>query len=133
VEFAIVFPVVLMFIIFAMYGGFVVFYGAVADHVARSVARQVSIPTTSSGSTYPDQGTAGSATVRDDADKAASGLLPGPSDVTVTSARDNVVPGDEVTVTVTYKPRALGFLGRVMWFLPGADDSINRTATARRE
>jgi Flp pilus assembly protein TadG len=133
VEFAIVFPVVLMFILFAMYGGFIVFYGAVADHVARTVVRQVSIPTSSTGSTYPDQGTSGGATVRDDANKAASGLLPGPTDVSVTSARDAVNPGDEVTVTVTYKPGALGFLSRVMWFLPDANDSITRTATARRE
>ena len=133
VEFALVAPIVLMFILFTMYGGFAVFYGAVADHVARTVARQVSIPTSSDGMSYPDQGSSGQATVRADANKAAGTLLPNPDSVTVTSARPQAGPGDEVTVTVTYKPSALGFLKGVMWFLPGGKDQITRTATARRE
>ena len=133
VEFAIVAPVLFMFILFAMYGGLLVFYGAVADHVARQVARQVAIPTSSTGSAYPDQGGGGSATVQDAASRAAIGLMPDPGSVTVTSARDSVAPGDEVTVTVTYHPPGLKFLKGVMWFLPGRDDSVTRTATARRE
>ena len=133
VEFAIVTPIVLMFFIFAMYGGFLVFYNAVGDHVARTVVRQVSIPVSRSGTDYPDQGASGGTTVNDSAKKAAGSLLPDPTSVTVTSARDSVSPGDEVTVTVTYKVSVLGFLSHAMWFLPNADDTVTRTATARRE
>jgi Flp pilus assembly protein TadG len=132
-EFALVVPVVLMFIAFALYGGFLLYYRAVADHVARQVARQVAIPVTSSGSSYPDQGSDGSANLRAAANKAAGGLLPDPTSVTVTSARSSVAPGDEVTVTVTYKPSGLRFITGVLWFLPETDDTVSRTASARRE
>jgi Flp pilus assembly protein TadG len=133
VEFALVAPVLLMFILFAMYGGFVVYYGAVADHVSRTVARQVAIPVGATNSTYPDQGSGGQSTVRAAANHAAGTLLPDPTSVTVTSSRGNPTPGDQVTVTVTYKPPVLSFLNKVMWFLPGGKDGISRTATERRE
>ena len=133
VEFAICLPVVLMFIFMAMYGGMYVFYGAMADHVAREVARDVSIPTTKTGSSYPDQGSSGQASVEQRAKRAAAGLLPDPTTVTVTPARTNVAPGDEVTVTVSYDPGALGVISGVLWFLPDPSEGITRSASARRE
>ena len=133
VEFAICFPVVLMFVLMAMYGGMYVFYGAMADHVARTVARDVAIPTTRTGSAYPDEGGSGQATVEQRARRAAAGLLPDPTTVTVTSARTNVAPGDEVTVTVSYEPSALEFVSGLLWFLPDPSEGITRSASARRE
>ena len=67
VEFALIFPLVVLVCFFALYGGLFFFYSAVADHVARTVARQVSIPVGATGTTYPD---ANPATVVSDAKSA---------------------------------------------------------------
>jgi hypothetical protein len=126
-EFALVFPVVAMVCFMALYGAMFFFYGAVADHVARSVARQVSIPVGQSGSGYPD---AGAGTVVTDAKNAAGGLLPDPTTAVATKAPSTGTPkqGDFVTVTVTYE---LPLFSSV----PGLSslDTITRSASARRQ
>lgn len=130
-EFAIVLPVVLAVCFFALYGGMFFFYSAVADHVARAVARQVSIPTGQSGSAYPDA-TAG--TVLSDAKSAAGTLLPNPTSAVATSSPTTSTPaqGDLVTVTVSYQLPVLSQLATV---IPGltAMDSISRSASERRQ
>lgn len=130
-EFAIVCPVVLAVCFFALYGAMFFYFSAVADHVARSVARQVSIPTGQSGSAYPD---ATAATVVSDADSAAGSLLPNPTSAVATSAPTTTTPsqGDLVTVTVTYQLPVLSQLATV---IPGlsAIDTISRSASERRQ
>jgi Flp pilus assembly protein TadG len=133
VEFALCFPIVLMAILMTMYGGLYVFYGAMADNVARKVARDISIPTTRSGGTYPDQGAGGQSAVEGKARDAAKGLIPNPTAVTVASTRPDVAPGDEVTVTVSYQPGALNVITNVLWFLPDPAEGITSSASARRE
>jgi Flp pilus assembly protein TadG len=131
VEFAIVLPVVVTVCFFALYGAMFFFYGAVADHVARTVARQVSIPTGQSGSPYPD---ASPATVVTDAKSAAGALLPDPTSAVAAStpAAGSPAQGDLVTVTVTYK---LPLLSNLAAIIPGmsAIDSISRSASERRQ
>ncbi|HVU61870.1 MAG TPA: TadE/TadG family type IV pilus assembly protein [Mycobacteriales bacterium] len=127
VEFALVFPVVAMVCFAALYGALFFFYSAVADHVARSVARKVSIPVGQSGSAYPDA-TAG--TVMTDAKNAAGSLIPDPTSAVATKAPATGTPkqGDFVTVTVTYKLPLFSSL-------PGlsALDTITRSASERRQ
>ena len=126
-EFALVFPVVAMVCFMALYGALFFFYGAIADHVARSVARQVSIPVGQSGSAYPDA-TAG--TVVTDAKNAAGSLLPNPTSAVVTRSPSAGTPkqGDFVTVTVTYKIPLFSSL-------PGFSslETITRSSSARRQ
>jgi hypothetical protein len=131
VEFALVFPVVVATCFFALYGAMYFFYGAVADHVARSVARQVSIPVGQSGSPYPD---ADASTVMSDAKKAAGSLLPDPTSAVATRAPSSGTPkqGDFVTVTVTYKLPLLSQLASVVPGISGID-SITRSSSARRQ
>jgi Flp pilus assembly protein TadG len=130
-EFAIVFTVVLAVCFFALYGAMFFFYGAIADHVARSVARQVSIPVAQSGSGYPD---ATASTVVSDAKAAAGSLLPNPTSAVATASPSTGTPaqGDLVTVTVTYKLPVLSNLASV---IPGlsAIDTISRSASERRQ
>jgi Flp pilus assembly protein TadG len=125
-EFAIVLPVVLAVMFFALYGAMFFFYGAVADHVARTVARQVSIPVGETGSGYPD---ANSATVVNDAKSAAGSLLPDPKSAIATGTQTE---GDFVTVTVTYN---LPVLSQLASLVPGvsAIDTITRSASERRQ
>ncbi|HWC35574.1 MAG TPA: TadE family protein [Mycobacteriales bacterium] len=131
VELAIVLPVVVAVCFFALYGAMFFFYGAVADHVARSVARQVSIPTGQSGSAYPD---ASAATVLSDAKSAASGLLPDPTSAAATSSGHGATPvqGDLVTVTVTYK---LPLLSNLATVIPGLSSisTVSSSASERRQ
>lgn len=126
-EFALVFPVVAFVCFMALYGAMFFYYGAVADHVARSVARQVSIPVGQSGSAYPDA-TAG--TIATNAKKAAGGLLPNPTSATATRAPATGTPkqGDFVTVTVTYK---LPLFSSIPGF--SSLDTITRSSSARRQ
>ncbi|MGN6474658.1 MAG: TadE/TadG family type IV pilus assembly protein [Mycobacteriales bacterium] len=130
-EFAIVLPVVLATCFFALYGAMFFYYSAVADHVARSVARQVSIPTGQSGSAYPDS-TAG--TVLSDAKSAAGSLLPNPTSAVASSSPTTTTPaqGDLVTVTVTYQLPVMSQLATV---IPGlsAISTISRSASERRQ
>jgi Flp pilus assembly protein TadG len=148
VEFAIVLPVVLAVMFFGLYGAMYVFYGAVADHVARSVSREVSIPMQETGSGYPDQATnGGEGTVNAYAKNAAGTLLPNPTCVVSTwnsNAQPTSAPcansqpagtpqeGDLVTVWVTYK---LPVLDELASMIPGMSsiDSITRSATERRQ
>jgi Flp pilus assembly protein TadG len=126
-EFALVFPVVAMVCFTALYGAMFFFYSAVADHVARSVARQVSIPVGQSGSPYPD---ANAATVMADAKNAAGALIPDPTSAVATRTPSTGTPkqGDFVTVTVTYKIPLFSSL-------PGLSslETITRSASARRQ
>jgi Flp pilus assembly protein TadG len=126
VELAIVLPVVLSVCFFALYGAMYFFYSAIADHVARTVARQVSIPVGETGSGYPDSN---QATVLSDARAAAGTLMPDP---TSASSTGTAAEGKFVTVTVTYKLPLLSNLASV---IPGmsAIDSITRTASERRQ
>lgn len=130
-EFAIVLPVVIAVCFMALYGAMYFFYSAVADHVARSVARQVSIPTGQSGSAYPDA-TAG--TVTSDAKSAAGSLLPDPTSAVASSSPSTGTPaaGDLVTVTVTYKLPVLSDLGSL---IPGLSSisSVSSSASERRQ
>ncbi len=126
VEFAIVLPVVISVCFFALYGAMYFFYGAVADHVARTVARQVSIPVGETGSGYPDSNPG---TVLGDARSAAGSLMPDPTSATSTGA---AAEGKLVTVSVTYKLPLLSNLASV---IPGMSeiDSVTRTASERRQ
>ena len=126
VEFALIFPLVVLVCFFALYCGLFFFYSAVADHVARTVARQVSIPVGATGTTYPD---ANPATVVSDAKSAAGSLIPNPSAAIATSSPTGTPSaGDLVTVSVTYKlPVISGF--------PGFSSlaTITRSASERRQ
>jgi Flp pilus assembly protein TadG len=130
-EFAIVLPVLLAVCFFALYGAMFFFYGALADHVARTVARQVSIPIAQSGSGYPD---ASAATVVADAKSAVGSLMPNPTSAVAASSPATGTPaqGDLVTVTVTYK---LPLLSNLATVVPGlsAIDTISRSASERRQ
>jgi Flp pilus assembly protein TadG len=130
VEFAIVLPVVLAVMFFALYGALFFFYSAIADHVSRTVVRQVSIPI-SGNSDYPDLH---SGMVAADAKSAAGTLLPDPTSVTTSSQSATGTPqqGDFVTVTVTYK---LPVLDQLASLVPGisAIDTITRSASERRQ
>ena len=121
-EFALVLPVIITTVFFGLYGAFYFFYGAMADHVARSVVRQVSIPVGQTGSAYPD---ANAATVTSDAKSAAGTLIPNPTSVQTTSLPAAGTPkeGDMVTVTVTYKLPLLDMFG---W---SGLDTITRSAS----
>jgi Flp pilus assembly protein TadG len=124
VEFALVFPVVVAVCFFALWGALFFYYSAVADHVARTVVRQVSIPV---GGTYPDHN---AATVVSDAKAAAGTLIPTPTKAVAVSSPATADPdeGDLVTVTVTYKLPVLSMI-------PGLSsiDSISRSASERRQ
>jgi Flp pilus assembly protein TadG len=126
IEFSLVLPVIVTTVFFALYGALYFYYGAIADHVARSVARQVSIPTGQTGSAYPD---GNAATVKADAKSAAGTLIPTPTNVTTTSLPATSTPseGDMVTVTVTYKLPVLSMFG---W---SGLDTITRSASERRQ
>jgi Flp pilus assembly protein TadG len=125
VEFALVLPLLVALLFFALYGALFFYYSAVADHVARTVAREMSIPT---GGAYPD------AQAQADADKATGTLMPDPSSVTVTPKPADGAPqtGDLVTVTIDYKLPVLSQLASV---IPGLSsiDTLSRTATERRQ
>src|SRR3569623_1461625 len=126
-EFALVFPDVVIACYMALYGALFFFYTAVADHVARSEARKVSIPVGQSGSAYPD---AAAGTVLTAAKNAAGSLIPDPTSAVATKSPSagSPKPGDFVTVTITYKLPLFSSL-------PGLSvlDTITRSASERRQ
>lgn len=131
VEVALILPVVIAVLFFVLYGALFFYYSAVADHVARSVARQVSIPVGQTGTSYPD---ATPGVVAADAKQTGGAMIPDPVSVTTTDAPAAGSPaeGDLVTVTVTYHLPVLSGLGHV---IPGLTSitSITRSATERRQ
>lgn len=128
VEFAVAFPVLLVVVCMALYGGLYLYYAAVAEHVARDAARDASIPVAGTA-TYPsDSGVSREAT------HAGDTLIPNPTSVSVTSTPgDPPREGDEVTVAVTYDLPAVAEAAKLLWFIPSPPTSITRTASARRE
>lgn len=129
-EFALVFPIVLATMMFAFYGAMFFYYNAVAGHVARTMARQLSIPV-SGNSTYPAQDTSSLTT---DAHQVAGSLIPDPSDATAHSQGNDPTPaeGDLVTVTITYQLPVLSQLSSLVPGLSGIS-SISQSATERRQ
>lgn len=131
VEMALILPLVVAVLFFVLYGALFFYYSAVADHVARSVARQVSVPVGQTGTSYPD---ASPGVVVADAKDASGTYMPTPSSVTTTASPVSATPaeGDLVTVTVTYQLPVLSGLGHLV---PGLSSiaSITRSATERRQ
>jgi len=131
VEFALVFPVVLMVMMFALYGAMYFYYSAVAGHVARTVTRQISIPVGQTGSTYPAEDLA---SLKSRADNVGGSMIPNVSGVSAHNQGNDPTPeeGDLVTVTITYK---LPVMTQLASFIPGlsAIDTISQTATERRQ
>jgi Flp pilus assembly protein TadG len=123
VEFAIVAPVVFILLFVVIYAGMYYFYAAVADHVARAVARDASIP---SHGVYPSE-TDESAV----AQQVTGRLMPAPTSVGL-SATPRAAEGNELTVTVTYDVPGLANLGRLLPFLP-TSGTLTRTVTVRYE
>jgi Flp pilus assembly protein TadG len=143
VEFALVLPVFLAVVFFALYGSMYFFYGAVADHVARSVVREVAVPD-SSGQYVSTN----AASIKSDAKSAAGSLLPDPQCAVSTvnaqapatdSATEcpspsstSIHPGDLVTVTVIYH---LPLFNQLAGFIPGmsAVGQLSRSASDRAQ
>ena len=123
VEFALVAPVVFLLIFVVVYAGMYYFYAAVADHVARAVARDASIP---NHRVYPSD--ADETTV---AQHAAGTLLPSPTSVALSST-PRPAEGNELTVTVTYDIPGLSTVGQPLPFLPKSG-TLSRTVTVRYE
>jgi Flp pilus assembly protein TadG len=131
VEFALVFPVVLMVSFFALYGAMYFYYSAVAGHVARTVTRQLSIPVGQTGNSYPAEDTT---SLISRADNVGGSMIPNASGATAHNQGNDPTPeeGDLVTVTITYKLPVMSQLASV---IPGlsAIDSISQSATERRQ
>jgi Flp pilus assembly protein TadG len=128
---ALILPLVVAVMFFVLYGALFFYYSAVADHVARTVARQVSVPVGQTGTSYPDA-TAGA--VAADAKQTGGSLIPAPDGVTTSSSPTSGTPaeGDLVTVTVTYQLPVLSQLGHIIPGMTGIT-SITRSATERRQ
>jgi Flp pilus assembly protein TadG len=122
-EFAIVAPVVFLLIFVVIYAGVYFYYSAVADHVARAVARDAAIP---SHGVYPSEGD--EATL---AHNIAGTLMPDPTSVTLVPTPSQS-EGNELTVTVTYDVPGLATIGRLLPFLP-ASGAMTRSVTVRYE
>jgi Flp pilus assembly protein TadG len=131
VEFALIFPVVLMVSFFVLYGAMYFYYSAVAGHVARTVTRQVSIPVGQTGSGYPAEDTT---SLMSRADNVGGTMIPNASDATAHNQGNDPTPeeGDLVTVTITYNLPVMSQLASV---IPGlsAIDTISQSATERRQ
>jgi len=131
VEFALVFPVILMVIFFALYGAMFFYYSAVAGHVARTVTRQISIPVGRTGSGYPAED---ATSLMTRADNVGGPMIPNASDATAHNQGNDLTPeeGDLVTVTITYKLPVMSQLASV---IPGlsAIDTVSTSATERRQ
>ena len=122
-EFALVAPILFTLIFVVIYAGMYYFYAAVADHVARAVARDASIP---SHGIYPSE--ADEKTV---ADSTAGTLLPSPTRVGLSST-PREAEGNELTVTVPYDIPGLSTVGQLLPFLPKSG-SLTRSVTVRYE
>lgn len=123
VEFALVAPIVFLLIFIVIYVGMYYFYAALADHVARTVARDASIP---SHGVYPSA--SNEITV---ANNAAQPLLPAPTNVAL-APTPAPGEGNELTVTVDYDLPGLATLGRLLPFLPKSG-RLSRSVTVRYE
>lgn len=123
VEFALVAPVVFLLIFVVVYAGMYYFYAAVADHVARAVARDASIP---NHGVYPSQ--SDETTV---AQRAAGTLLPAPTTIGLSST-PRAAEGNELTVTVRYDIPGLSTVGQLLPFLPKSG-TLTRSVTVRYE
>jgi Flp pilus assembly protein TadG len=123
VEFALVAPVVFLLIFAVVFAGMYFFYAAVADHIAREVARDASIPSHGAYPTESDERTVAS--------NSAGTLLPAPTTVDLTPT---TTPGEgnELTVTVTYDVPGLAAVGQLLPFLPKSGQ-LTRTVTVRYE
>jgi Flp pilus assembly protein TadG len=122
-EFALVAPIVLVLVFAVIYAGMYFFYAAVADHVARVVAHDASIP---NHHVYPSTDDE-----RAVAEDAAGSLLPAPTSVAL-SPTPSAAEGNELTVTVTYDLPGLSAIGGLMPFLP-TSGTLTRTVTVRYE
>lgn len=122
-EFALVAPILFVLIFVVLYAGMYYFYAAVADHVARAVARDASIP---SHGVYPSE-----ADEQAVAESTAGTLLPSPTSVGLSST-PRPAEGSELTVTVTYDIPGLSAVGRLLPFLPKSG-SMTRSVTVRYE
>lgn len=131
VEFALVFPVVLVAMMFAIYGAMFFYYNAVGGHVARTIARKLSIPVGQTGSGYPGQDATSLTT---DAHNAAGTLIPDPTSASAHSQGNDATPeeGDLVTVTITYQLPVLSQLSSLVPGLSGIS-TISQSATERRQ
>lgn len=130
IEFALVFPVLLAIVLMTLYGGFYLYYAAVAEHVARDAVRDATLPV-AGNSTYPT-----TADVYATANNTGSSLIPAPTSVQIDApagASDPPREGDEVTVAVTYDLPVVKAVARALWFLPSPPTSITRVASGRRE
>lgn len=123
VEFALVAPIVFLLIFVVIYTGIYFFYAAVADHVARAVARDASIP---SHGVYPTEGQEKALAVH-----SAGTLLPSPTSVAL-APTPAAAEGNELTVTVTYDIPGLSTVGQLLPFLPKSG-TLTRTVTVRYE
>lgn len=122
-EFALVAPILLVLMFVVVYAGIYFFYAAVADHVARAVARDASIP---SHGVYPTE-----ADEKAVAESTAGSLLPSPTSVGLSSI-PRQAEGNELTVTVTYDIPGLSAVGSLLPFLPKSG-ALTRTVTVRYE
>lgn len=128
VEFAIVFPLALLFIGVLLFLGLRGLAAAVANDAARDGARYASMRS-SNNAPFPSDSDIASYV----ADEETPSWLPAPT-VVVTSDGDG--GGSQVTVTVTYEN--IGFLAAAGSFLEAVGvtdsaDDVSKTATVRRE
>lgn len=123
VEFAIVAPILFLTIFAVIYAGMYFFYAAVADHIARVVARDASIPSHGSYPSASDETALASNT--------AGTLLPAPTSISLTPT-PTAAEGNELTVTVTYDIPGLTTIEGLLPFMP-ATGHLTRTVTVRYE
>lgn len=124
IELALVLPVALTLIVVVLYLGMYFFYAATAEHVARAVGRDASIP---SHHVYPSQ--SDEMTV---AENAAWGLKMKPTAISLTPV-PAVGEGNALTVTVTYRLPGLAKVGQLLPFLPHPSGELSRSVTVRYE
>lgn len=131
VEFAIILPLVILFVGLLLFGGFYALYASTADHAASEAARYASIRQGNSNSApYP--------TAAEIAERVNGDVLPGfvpDAEVSLTTLSEVPNEGDRVTVTIRLVDLpvlnvASKFLSAVG--LTGFDD-ITRTASERRQ
>lgn len=124
IELALVLPVAITLIFVALYVGMYYFYAASAEHVARVVGRDASIPT---HHVYPSE--ADEQTV---AENAAGYLRPHLTGVSLTPV-PAVGEGNALTVTVSYTLPGLAKVGSLLPFLPHPSGDLSRSVTVRYE
>lgn len=131
VEFAIILPLVILFVGLLLFGGFYALYASTADHAAAEAARYASIRQgTSNSAPYP--------TEAEVAEKVNGDVLPGfVPDANVSVTTLSAVPNEGDRVTVTIRLENLPVLGVASSFLSAVGlsgfDDITRTASERRQ